>query len=101
VRRGRNGAGSEPAPRLLWSLTEEQASALRAAAESPAGCYVGISSWISRVAHELVVGGAAEYREIEQHSTDYKRGTLRWTDTYVVPTEHGLQLLNACSKQRT
>lgn len=81
----------------LWSLTEEQARALREARDTPGGAYVPLTAR-GDVMHALVDGGAAEYREARRWS-DTTRGPrdptpIGWlTDYYIIPTEWGLKLL--------
>lgn len=84
-----------PPPRL-WSLTGEQARALREAAETPGGAYVPLTSRGDPM-RELVAGGAAEYREEyrvgEATRSVHDPRPCEWTDYYIVPTAWGRELL--------
>lgn len=83
-----------PAAPVLYSLTQRQAVWLVAARDTEGGAYIPITA--GPEPGELVEAGAATYREVRQTG-----GTLgprdprpcQWTDTYLVPTELGLELL--------
>lgn len=98
LKRQRGAASSAPQP--IYSLSAEQASWLRDAADkAPRGAYVPVTG--GRVATELVQGGAAEYRE--EHQSSGTRGVhdarpCQWTDLYLVPTQYGLELLRRATK---
>jgi len=83
------------APAVLYTLTGEQATLLRAAADkAPRGVYVPIMG--SAAAGQLVDGGAAEYREVRQTGGTRSAQDARpceWTDLYLVPTARGIEML--------
>lgn len=86
-----------PAAPRLHSLTQDQARWLTSARDTDGGAYVPITA--GREPIDLVDAGAAVFREVRQVSTT-TRGPrdprpCEWTDTYIVPTEHGLELLAA------
>lgn len=79
---------------VLYSLTQRQVQWLTSARDTAGGAYVGLTA--GSVPYELVDGGAATFREVRQSSgTRSARdpSPCQWTDTYLVPTEYGLELL--------
>lgn len=97
ARRGR----SVPAPRRVYSLTQEQARWLQEAWETEGGCYVPLGC--GDEPHELVESGLATYREVSKTSdTPVAPGsaqTCAWTEYYLVPTPAGLELLEASRRR--
>lgn len=80
----------------LYSLTNRQAQWLTSARDTDGGAYVGIAA--GPEPYDLVEAGAATFREVRQSSGT--RGSrdhrpCEWTDRYLVPTDHGLDLLRA------
>lgn len=78
----------------LYSLSQNQARWLKAARDAEGGAYVPLTA--GPEPHQLVEAGAATYREVWQ--TGGTRGPrdprpCEWVDTYIVPTEEGLELL--------
>lgn len=71
-------------PKLLTSLSQRQARWLIEARDTDGGVYVPITAGCEP--SDLVDGGAAIFREFRGRSA---------ADTYLVPTEHGLELLRA------
>jgi hypothetical protein len=89
-------------PPVLYSLSQRQAQWLTDARDTVGGAYVPVTE-AARDAHLLVEAGAAQYREVRQSSGT--RGPrdprpCEWTDTYIVPTEHGLELLRRHNASR-
>jgi hypothetical protein len=91
--RNRRPVPQAAAPRL-HSLTKNQARWLSDARDTEGGAYVGCT--VGPEPYTLVEAGAATFREVRRTSgtkgpTDPR--PCEWTDTYLVPTEHGLELL--------
>jgi hypothetical protein len=83
----------------LHSLTGNQARWLMAARDTVGGAYVGITA--GKEPYDLVDAGAATWREVRQSSgtrSAHDSRPCEWTDSYIVPTEHGLNLLRAAQK---
>lgn len=85
-----------PKPQVvrLYSLTQRQAQWLTSARDTIGGAYVAITA--GSEPDDLVAAGAATYREVRQSSGTRSVHDLRpceWTDRYIEPTEHGLELL--------
>ena len=82
------------APAILTSLTASQARWLRDARDTEGGAYVGLTAGPEPV--ELVEGSAAAFREVPRMGGTCGPRDPRpceWTDTYLVPTAYGLDLL--------
>jgi hypothetical protein len=80
--------------RQLYSLSQRQAQWLVRARDTDGGAYVPMTA--GPEPHDLVEAGAATYREVRQSSGTRGPRDQRpceWTDIYIVPTEHGLELL--------
>jgi hypothetical protein len=97
VSRRRKPAAPATPPRL-YSLTANQARWLTEARDAVVlgrlGAYIPITAGCEP--GELVEAGAATFHE--EHRRDGTRGPhdprqCEWTDYYLVPTEHGLELL--------
>ena len=79
----------------LYSLTQRQAQWLAEARDRDGGVYVGSTS--GPEPYDLVEAGAATFREVRQSSGTRSVSDARpceWTDTYLVPTKLGLELLS-------
>lgn len=84
---------------MLYSLTGNQMDWLQRARDTEGGAYCGMGC--GPEPGELVVGGAATYREVkEDRPGDWKTKPYTWTECYLVPTSYGLELLVKCEAQR-
>ncbi len=79
---------NEPVSPRLYTLTQRQARWLADARDTEGGAYVPITAGCEP--YDLVEGGAASFREVRKSS-----GTQSASDSYLMPTEHGLGLLAA------
>ena len=92
--RGVRRKPAAPAAPRLYSLTQEQARWLTAARDTEGGAYVPMDA--GREPCDLFEAGAAALREVRRSSGTHGVHDSRpceWTDTYLVPTAHGLELL--------
>lgn len=99
-RRGARAVRTPAAPRL-YTLTQYQAEWLARARDTEGGVCVPITS--GPEPGQLVEAGAATYREVEWTSDTWNlqgTGPCKGTDIYLVPTEHGLELLDARKRMK-
>lgn len=93
----RRKQGAERPPPRLYGLTECQARRLREGRDTAGGAFSGLCAGPED--GELVDGGAASYREQvpREHRAawagHWEAGEYDRTEYFLVPTEHGLQLL--------
>jgi hypothetical protein len=91
-------------------LTENQARVLREARDTEGGAYLGLGSFNAREAGALLEGDspAATVREVRHDFVEHPRisivtgeyvggGPRHYFERFLVPTEYGLGLLDACS----
>lgn len=92
----RTRRSAAPAARQLYSLTQRQAVWIVDARDTTEGAYVPLTAGAEP--YDLVEGGAATFREVRRSSGTrgpHDPSPCEWTDTYLVPTERGLELLRA------
>lgn len=82
------------APKAIYSLTQRQAEWLRTARDTDGGAYLG--SMAGPDIYELIEAGAATCREDRRSGGSrwtHDPRPCEWTESYLVPTELGLELL--------